>query len=120
MAGLTKSLTIGIPEWMAGSRWSAMSAGIVSLLGIRLNTLFNEKGQTSRTATSPHRRQEIHFGAFFNSSLARKTARISQLAVMLIFSIQRNAPLTLTPPSGMRRSFSVSRLLPRPIWPFGR
>ena len=76
-----------------------MFDGIVSLLGIRLNTLSRENGQISRTATSPHKMQGIHFGAFLRSSLTRMTARINQLAVMLIFKNLRKMLLMFIPPS---------------------
>ena len=96
--GLTASLTIVIPELIAGSGCRAIFAGIVSLLGIKLRTLSNEKGHISRMATSPQRRHGIHFGAFFSINLVRTTARISQLAVMLIFRTLRNTALMLTLP----------------------
>ena len=79
-----------IPESMTGFCCISILAGIVSLLGIRLRLLSNENGHTSRMATRPQSRQKTHLGAFFKSSLARTTASISQLAVMLMLRILRN------------------------------
>ena len=93
------SLTAVIPEFMAGFCSTDIFAGIVSLLGIKLKMLPKDNGQMSRIATSPHRRHGIHFGAFLRSSLTRTTARISQLAVILIFTILRNTELMINPPS---------------------
>jgi len=98
MIGFIVSFTIVIPEFMAGSCCNAIFDGIVWLLGIRLNMLSKENGHISRTATSPHNRQVIHFGAFFRSNLAKITARIIQLAVMLIFKSLINTVLMISPP----------------------
>jgi len=84
---------------IAGSGCNAIFAGIVSLLGTRLRTLLKEKGQTSLIATRAQRRHTIHFGAFFSKGLDTMTARISQLAVMLMFSILRKTALMISPPS---------------------
>jgi hypothetical protein len=106
-AGITESATIGstvfvtvaMPEWAAGNGDRTRSAGMVSRLEIRLKALSMMNGQTSRMATKAQSRQTIHFGAFFKRARASATARMSQLAVILIFKIFRNTALMLSPPS---------------------
>ena len=73
-----------MPESIAGCACKAISIGTVSLLGIRLKTLSKENGKRRHTATSPQRRQKIHFGALFKRTLASRTAKISQPALMLL------------------------------------
>ena len=62
----------------------------VSALGMRLSTLSNENGSTSRSATTPHMSGRAHFGPRLSSSRSTSTARISQLAAMLMLSTFRN------------------------------
>ena len=74
--------------------------GMTSALGIRLMGLVTAKGMTSRSATTPHKRQRIHFGILGNSSRTASTASTSQLAAMLIFS-------------NFRKMFSISLYSPK-------
>lgn len=60
---------------------------MVSALGIKLNALSKLNGQINRKATIPHSRTLIHLGAFFKTTRKSTTARISQDAAILIFTI---------------------------------
>ena len=83
--GLTAWFNTSKPLLIVGFSDIRIFCGIVSALGIRLNTLSNENGKIRRKATNPHRTPIIHFGAFFRRKRSNITARTSQLAVMLIF-----------------------------------
>ena len=85
---------------MSGSmKEPAIPAFMASSLGTRLRALSKETGHTSRTATSPHRRQLIHLGAFFSSGRKMITAAMSQLAAMLMLHSLVKIAAILTPPS---------------------
>ena len=87
MIGLTALFIAFIPLLMVGVVFIPMFGGMVSALGIRLNALSMENGKASRTATMPQSRTLTHLGAFFKTSLSISTARISQLADMLMLII---------------------------------
>lgn len=82
------------PELMSNDLPVMTVFGTVSALGIRLSALSNENGQISRTATAAHSAQGSHFGAFASSRRRTTTARMSQPAAMLMFSILRNTAST--------------------------
>ena len=75
---------------MVGVWDEIISEGMGSLLGIRLNGLCNENGQSSRIATIPQSAQEIHLGMWGKSNRTSITPRISQPAVMLMLSTFKN------------------------------
>ena len=75
------------PVWTEGTVSIMIPGLIVSALGIRLSALSMENGKASRTATMPQSRTLTHLGAFFKTSLSISTARISQLADMLMLII---------------------------------
>ncbi len=82
---------------MAGVSYRILWGLKVSALGIRLNALSKERGTTNRRATIPHRRTVIHLGVFFNTNRSSTTAKISQLAAILMFRVFRNiSPISFT------------------------
>lgn len=85
----------GMPLLMNGVSYWMLWVLKVSALGIRLNALSKEKGTASRRATRPHIRAAIHFDAFFNKNRSSITAKISQIAAMLMFRIFKNTSLIL-------------------------
>ena len=56
-----------------------------------------DTGHISLIATSPHKRQVTHLGAFFNNGLATVTASISQEALHVRLSIFKNTALISHP-----------------------
>ena len=84
---MTTLLIAGTPLSIVGLAAISISNGIVSELGIRLNALSKESGQINLTATIPQSRTLTHLGAFFKTSLSISTARISQLADILMLII---------------------------------
>jgi hypothetical protein len=88
--GLTALLTAGIPLLMAGVSYWILYRLNVSALGIKLHALLKENGTASRSATRPHSRTALHFGAFFSTNRSNITTKISQLAAMLLFRTVKN------------------------------
>ncbi len=75
------------PVEISGVQSIMISGLMVSALGIKLNALSKLNGQINRKATIPHSRTLIHLGAFFKTTRKSTTARISQDAAILIFTI---------------------------------
>ena len=84
---------------------------IGSALGCRLNPLSMENGNISLIATTPHNKQVIHLGILLNKSRIPNTAKINQLAVMLIFNrFKKITPILTFPPPG-QSSYELPQLL---------
>ena len=98
MTGLTALSITLTPELICGLLSIVISAGIASLLGIRLKALSRENGHISLNATSPQSRQKIHLGDFFNSNLTRITATINQDALIARFRVFRKIALMFYSP----------------------
>ena len=75
-----------------------LAVSIVFALGIRLNMLSMENGNTSRTPATSQSRQRVHFGAFFRTSRRRIIARTTHPAVMLTFTSYKKTLFILFPP----------------------
>ena len=97
IVGLTASFTKPIPVSTSGVFMSMISSGMVCARGARLTALSKENGTTSRTATSAHRKHEIHFGAFFSKKRTSTAAAIRNDAEMLRFRIFRKIALIYLP-----------------------
>ncbi len=97
---------VEIPLLISGRAPGLRVSGIVSALGIRLKTLFGEKGITSLSPTRAQSIQVKCFGIFFRRILRNITATVIQPAVILIFKIFKNRVLIKCPP------LSISGVLP--------
>ena len=81
------------PVEISGVQSIMISGLMVSALGIKLNALSKLNGQINRKATIPHSKTWIHLGAFFKTTRKSTTARISQDAAILIFTIFKKSEL---------------------------
>ena len=110
--GLTTRSMISTPLWMVGVVFIPIFKGIVSLLGSRLRALSTVKGHRRRTATTAHRRTGSHLGAFFRSKRSKSTAKMIQLAEMLMFRMVRKSLFTKILLSVLGRSWPVPHQCP--------
>jgi hypothetical protein len=92
--GLTVEFKKSNPLCIMGVFEVVKSEGMVSALGIKLNTLSIDIGKTSRNATIPHITHLRYLGIFLNTNRIKITASAIYVAVILMLKTFKNSSTT--------------------------